>query len=274
MAEIVGVLFFFLGLAVVGIGLWWLGFHIWPARPAPHPEPSAYLGSVSLPPDLPAPVTRFFQLLADPDTNGVPRTVSAVTWGRARLRLKVAGIRISAPAVFREHILAGQDFRWTAVLRWFRLPASTAVTIYRGGRGEYRAGKTSLRGAWMDQAENLRLWAEGVWMPGIWFSAPGVRWEPAGGDRATLVVPGPRGQGEERLEVEFDPSTGFVAGMRAARYRGPAETDRASWRVACAGWDRIAGVAVPRTLRLFWDDVPAGELYLDGLEYNVDVTLD
>jgi hypothetical protein len=301
--EVIFVAFtFVVTLAAVVIGLWLLGFQVPAGRAKPHPEPSRNEGTVSLPADLPPAVRRFFAAIVLSDRPSLPRLNTAVVWGRARQRLVVVRRRIWVPVTWRQQFLAGQAFYWSATVRWFRLPFGKGYDFFRDGHGEFGFGPEVARSRQLDQAENVRLWAESVWMPTVWLNDWRVQWQDtslvtdsdadsdtdsddgsaAGGsesagteaaDHAWLVVPGAAGADPERLRVWFDPRTGLIDRIEARRFRGTSDAAPSRWTVTCTDWKAFRGVKIPARLQLSWDGMVYAELHVDGVEYNVAVTV-
>jgi hypothetical protein len=52
-----------IGIAVIFLGIIWLGFQIEPKSFSPHPEKTNDAGTIDVPPDIPAPVKRYYELL-------------------------------------------------------------------------------------------------------------------------------------------------------------------------------------------------------------------
>jgi len=282
MDVILAVIVFVVTLIVLVVGFWLLGFQLPPRRAKPHPEPTQDRGTAPLPPDLPPAVRRYFAAILPAGATGVPRTDTAVLWGRARQRLFVAGRRIWVPVTWQEKFLAGKAFYWTVIVRWYWLPFGQGHDFYRDGHAEFKFGREAARSRQLDQAESLRLWAETVWMPSAWLNDWQVHWQDTDSDtdsgvadphRAILVVPSAAGADPERLDVWFDPQTGLIDRLEGARFRGVNDEAPTRWTVACLDWTDFRGVQIPARLRLSWDGEMYAELRVDGVEYNVEVTI-
>jgi hypothetical protein len=276
---------FIVTLAAVVIGAWLLGFQVPPGRLKAHPEATQDEGIVPLPADLPPAVRRFFAAITPADGPGLPRLNTAVVWGRARQRLVVLRRRVWVPVTWKQQFQGGEAFHWAATVRWYRMPFGQGYDFFHDGHGEFGFGPEVARSRQLDQAENVRLWVESVWMPTVWLNDWRAQWEaetsedsktsevssPA--DRAWLVVPGAAGAEPERIEVWFDPQTGLVDRIEAQRYRGVRDAEPSRWTVTCADWTAFHGVKIPARLRLAWNGEVYAELRVDGVEYNVAVTV-
>ncbi len=258
----------FLVLAVA----WLLGFQVPPARLKPHSASTEVKGTVSVPADLPPVVQRFFDAIAPADGSGLPRLDTAVVWGRARQRLVVLRRRVWVPVTWKQQFEGGEAFHWAATVRWYRLPFGHGYDFFRDGHGEFGFGPEVARSRQLDQAENVRLWVESVWMPTVWLNDWRVQWEPAdSADCARLVVPGASGADPESIEVWFDPETGLVDRIEAQRFRGVRDETPSLWTVTCLDWTTFHGVKVPARLQLAWNGEVYAVLRVDGVEYNVTV---
>ncbi len=145
----------------------WLGFRVPPRPLAPFADESPAPRTVPLPEGLPAPVDRFYrQLYGD----RVPVIDTAVLTGRAVMS-PVGGVKI--PARFRFVYEVGQNYRHYFELTWFGLNIGV-------GNEHYIDGKSRLvlpfglsdEGPQVDQAANLSLWAEYVWLPAALLTDP------------------------------------------------------------------------------------------------------
>ena len=170
MKIIIVVLVIFAGLIVLG----WLGLRI---RPQPFPtlaQQTPALKTVPLPAGLPVPVERFYrQLYGDQ----VPVIESAVITGRATMS-PVGGLKL--PARFRFVHQVGQDYRHYFELTWFGRTIGTGNEHYLDGKSRLALPMgLSDEGPQVDQAANLSLWAEYVWLPAVFLTDPacaGSRW--------------------------------------------------------------------------------------------------
>ncbi len=88
----------------------------------------------------------------------------------------VAGLKI--PARFRFVHQAGEVYRHYFEMTWFGLTIGTGNEIYLDGKSRLELPMgLSDEGAQVDQAANLSMWAEYVWLPAVFLTEPGVRWE-------------------------------------------------------------------------------------------------
>ena len=188
---------------VVGVPLLlWVGLHVPSASLPAFTEDGEVSEFVPLPADLPEPVVRFYQAVYGDE---IPVITSAVISGRARLR--VAGITF--PSRFRFTHIAGQDYSHDIVSTLFGLPLLRVHESYIDGwsRLELPFGVTEGEPK-IEQAANLGLWAESIWLPAIFLTDERVRWTAVNAETALLTVP--YDEGEETLVARFDPETGLL----------------------------------------------------------------
>jgi hypothetical protein len=256
------------GLVVIAIlvVLGWLGFRVRPRPFPPLAERSPILKTVPLPEDLPAPVERFYrQLYGDQ----VPGIESAVITGRATMS-PVGGLKV--PARFRFVHEVGRNYRHYFELTWYGLTAGR-------GNEHYLDGKSRLvlpfglsdEGPQVDQAANLSLWAEYVWLPAVLVTHPRVRWEPVDENTALLVVP--FGDQFERFVTRFDPATGRLHMIEAMRYKDSKSTAKTLWLNESLNWDTVTGHQIPTTGAVTWFDQgrPWAVFTVEDIVLNVDV---
>ena len=251
------------GLGVAAAGAW-AGLHVEP-RQLPAPGLGAgKLGFVTLPDGLPAPVERFMTVLYGDE---VPVIDTVVISGRGRMR--IAGVTF--PARWRFSHVTGSDYRHYIELTMFGRPVTTVDEWYIEGHGRLDLPIGTSEGPNIDQAANLALWAEAIWMPAVWVTDPRVRWEAVDDARANLVVP--FGGGEEVLTVDFDTDTGLLRRMRSLRFKGELDTERTVWINEVDEWGELDGHPVPRRAEVTWADegTPWARLRTEGILLNGDL---
>ena len=169
------VLVILVGLIAVG----WLGLRVRPRPFPPLAQQTPALKTVPLPTGLPAPVERYYrQLYGDQ----VPVIESAVITGRATMS-PVGGLKL--PARFRFVHQVGQDYRHYFELTWFGRTIGKGNEHYLDGRSRLALPMgLSDEVPQVDQAANLSLWAEYVWLPAVFVTDPRVA-----GSRSMRIPP-------------------------------------------------------------------------------------
>lgn len=250
---------------MVLLAIGWVGLQV---DPKPLPDSGLLAGetmSVPVPDGLPAPVARFYRTVYG-DT--VPVVDSAVISGRGRMR--IAGI--SFPARFRFAHVTGDAYRHYIELTLFgrRVVAVNEWFVDGTARLELPFGISD--GPNVDQAANLALWAEAVWMPSLWITDPAVNWAAVDDASACLVVPSR--DDEEAFTVRFDPETGLLVSMESLRFKAAGDETKTGWLNEAFEWGRVDGHTVPWRATVTWSDEgsPWADLHTEQALYNADLT--
>lgn len=254
------------GIFALLVVLGWLGLRIQP-RPFPtFAQQTPDLKTVPLPSSLPAPVERYYRLVYG---DQIPVIETAVISGRAVMS-PVGGLKL--PARFRFVHNAGRDYRHYFEMTWFGQKIGKGNEHYLDGKSRLVLPMgLSDEGPQIDQAANLSLWAESVWLPAILLTDPRVRWEPVDENTALLVVP--FGEDEERFVVRFDPDTGLLHMLESMRYKDSKSVAKTLWLNESLNWGEVDGFKLPMTGAVTWFDQgkPWATFTIEDVVYNVDV---
>ncbi len=249
---------------VTALGVGWVGLQITPGPLPPHPEGTRDRGVIELPADLPAPAYRHFRSTLGEQP---PKVKTAVVWGRLRLRKGALWL----PGRFKAYYVPGQEFSRQVELTWFGLPILQGSDSYLRGQGACTFGGRVESGERVSESRIEALWAEAVWMPSAFITAPQARWEAVDSSTARLLVP--FRDREEALTFRFDPQTGLMTEAAAVR-RGGQQAMGTPWRIEYGDWQALRSLTIPTQVAVTWEGEGRPWLYatVDGVEYNVDVS--
>jgi hypothetical protein len=253
-----------LGVLAGLILLFALGLRIKPASLPAFPQGSRRASNVPLPPDLPAPVARFFRRLYG---DSAPVIDSLVVTGRAKMRI----MGITFPGRFRFTHLAGQGYRHYIETTLFGFPVFKVNEHYLDGRSRLELPFGVEEGPKVDQGANLGLWAETLWVPAVFITDPRVHWDPIDDETALLIVP--FGEREQRFVARFDPETGMLHILESMRYKGAESQGKTLWINEALEWGTRDGntTAVVSAATWFDEGTPWAVFAVEDIRTNVDV---
>lgn len=250
---------------IVLAGLIWTGLKIQPAAFPAFPQASVEPEKIPLPAGLPAPVERFYRAVYG---DQIPVIHSVVITGRAQIR--PAG-PINFPARFRFTHDVGQGYRHYIEATLFGLPIMKVNERYLDGIGYGETPFGISEGEQVDQAANLGMWAELAWVPAAFLTDTRVQWLPGDEQTATLVVPFKDGQ--QQFVVRFDPQTGLLQYMEAARYKDATTPVKTLWITESKEYRELDGTFIATRGTATWmdDGKPWATFNLEDLRVNVDI---
>lgn len=250
------------GLTVLA-GIGWVGLQVPPANlPRSIDEPQN-LGLVMVPPDLPAPVRRYFQVsLGDQ----APRIESLVVYGRGR-----ANFGLWLPLRYRLVHRPGYAFERYMEVTWFGVPVLKAIDRYMDGFGMTGPMGKEATGPAINQGANMILWAEAPLMPTLWLTDERIRWEAIDETTARLIFPFE--DSEDELTVHFNPDSGLIRRITALRYRDES-SGKIPWHADFLTWQTVNGMQLPEHLSITWEDQGEPWSYwdIDAIFWNVDIS--
>jgi hypothetical protein len=250
---------------VLIIILAWLGLQLKPAPFPPYSGTAVPAKTIPLPKNLPAPVERFYRTMYG---DAVPVITSAVFTGRATMR-PVGGI--SLPARFRFTHVAGVNYRHYIEATFFGFPIMKVNERYLDGHALMELPFGTDEGEHLNQAANLGLWSESIWMPAIFLTDPRVHWETIDDNSALLAVPFEEGQ--DHFIVRFDPQSGLISWFESMRYHDSKSPAKVLWMNQVVEWSTRNGKPFAASGAATWmdDGKPWAVFTVEDAAYNVDV---
>ena len=257
----IGILIALLGLLI----LIWLGLKIKPKAFGAFPYPTPDLETIPLRADLPGPVGRFYRKIFG---DQIPLIESAVISGKAKLRL----FGITFPGRFRFTHIARQNYRHYIEATLFGLPIMKVNEHYIDGKSRLELPFGIVENEPnVDQAANLGLWGESIWLPSILLTDPRIRWQLVDADTALLTIP--FGEVEQTFVARFDRQSGMLRFLEAMRYKDAADEVKTLWINEALDWGELNGWKLPTVGAVTWLDegTPWAVFTVEEVVYNVDV---
>ncbi|MCE1252852.1 MAG: hypothetical protein LWX83_04795 [Anaerolineae bacterium] len=211
----------------------WLGLQVQPQPFAAYRAAQGDTKYIPLPEGLPKPVQRFYRAVYG---DNIPVIKSAVITGRAVMR-PVGPFYL--PARFRFTHIAGQGYRHYIETTFFGLPIMQVNEAYVNEHARMELPFGTDEGEKLNQAANLGLWAETLWMPAVFLTDERVHWLPVDDHTAILKVPFEDTQ--DCFVVRFDPQTGLVSWFESMRYHDSNSSQKVLWLNQALRWEERDG---------------------------------
>lgn len=244
----------------------YVGLKIQPASFPVFAEQDGPIEYIPIPNELPTPVENFYHQMYGKE---VPVIESAVITGKVRMRPVGP---VTFPGRFRFTHNAGHNYRHYIEATLFGLPLLKVNESYIGGEGrmELPFGVVENEPK-INQASNLGLWAESLWLPSVFLTDPRVRWEEVDDEAAWLIVPFE--DEEDRFLVRFHSETKLPTLFEAMRYKDADADEKTLWICEAVEWRMMNGKLAMGvgTLTWFGDKGPWAVFSVEEISYNVDV---
>ena len=158
-------------------------------------------------------------------------------------------------------------------MTWFGRTFGTGNEYYLDGKSRLTLPMgLSDEGPQIDQAANLSMWAEYVWLPAVLITDPRVRWEPVDANTALLIVP--FGDAEQTFVARFDPDSGRLRMLESMRFKDSKSVDKTLWLNESSNWQTVGGYEIPATGAVTWFDQgkPWAVFTVEDVVFNADVS--
>ena len=236
--------------------------------PAPFPPPAVAAGAierVSLPPNLPPPVARFYRAVYGSD---LPVYDSAILTGRGTVRF----MGLTMPARLRFSHDASRGYHHYIETTFYGFPLMRVNEHYLDGHSRFVLPMgVQENDPNLDSAANLGLWAERIAYPAAFATDPRVRWEAVDDTTARLHLP--FGDTEQSMTVSFDPVTHRLTRIEADRRFADAKRGHVRWWGTVDEWAALDGVLTPVRQSVQWadEDSPWLHMTIEDAVYNADL---
>ena len=166
------------------------------------------------------------------------------------------------------HVLGRDEVR-DIYLRLGPVTILRVLDAYVEGTGLTKIGPVPQLGAEVDQAAWLAMWAEAIFWPRAW-AIGRLQWEAIDERHARARLP--FGEGDELLDLTFDPATRFPNVYEVMRCKGAGRKVR--WRADFSDLRRFGSFWAWSHLLATWSDEPGPwyEAWIDDMETNVSTS--